>query len=317
MDNVTSIIISVVATFVVTWYFARKQMKNNEITHYSINSFDVGKGLRTDFPQFQINYEGKEINNEVHVLKGGFVNTGRDISDLKGKTELSITLPKSCRLKDIKVQESNTEFQVKASSDEKEPNVIKFGIFEQLMHDEGFNYTAIVETGEVINNLRHEVKYNKRIPRTDLKKEYIGQGKQPKRLLFLAILSGLSSLLFIFLSFVLLFQQQVKFTVREKNTNKEVILYEDFNSQLYVSDNKNAIMSFFSRKSVERDDINNNYTISPTVKKSFANQGIISVILLAILFILYAYISYESISKYFRRKHVISILKLNSKGSES
>ena len=273
--------------------------------------------MRTDFPQFQINYEGKEINNEVHVLKGGFVNTGRDISDLKGKTELSITLPKSCRLKDIKVQESNTEFQVKASSDEKEPNVIKFGIFEQLMHDEGFNYTAIVETGEVINNLRHEVKYNKRIPRTDLKKEYIGQGKQPKRLLFLAILSGLSSLLFIFLSFVLLFQQQVKFTVREKNTNKEVILYEDFNSQLYVSDNKNAIMSFFSRKSVERDDINNNYTISPTVKKSFANQGIISVILLAILFILYAYISYESISKYFRRKHVISILKLNSKGSES
>ena len=48
--------IGIIATVVVTWYFTKKQMSKNEITHFSINSYDVGKRLHDEFPAFQLQY---------------------------------------------------------------------------------------------------------------------------------------------------------------------------------------------------------------------------------------------------------------------
>ena len=68
------IIVSIVATAIVSIMIARWQMRKNEITHFFVNSFNVGKGLHNEFPQFNLTYEGEELSNEVLVLKGCFLN---------------------------------------------------------------------------------------------------------------------------------------------------------------------------------------------------------------------------------------------------
>ena len=94
MDNFISIILSLIIAISVTWYFTKKQMKKNEITHFSINSYDVGKGLHNVFPNFRLTYEGEEMSNKVIVLKGGFINSGRnDIIGLKNDSNIKIFLP--------------------------------------------------------------------------------------------------------------------------------------------------------------------------------------------------------------------------------
>ena len=97
-------IIFFVLGLIASYYIARWQMKKNRIVHFSINSYDIGKGLINEFPEFQLHYDGKVLANNVMVLKGGFMNTGRnDIDALKGDSDLKLILPEECAVKTVKV----------------------------------------------------------------------------------------------------------------------------------------------------------------------------------------------------------------------
>ena len=298
-------------TLFLGWLWYRNQTKKNEITHFSINSYDVGKGLHDEFPEFQLNYEGKELQNEVHVLKGGFVNTGKDISGLEGDSALSITLPQHCSLKDIKVQKSNDKLKIEVIKNKNTPNIIEFGIMDKLMHDEGFKYTAIIESSEDIENLRNEIVLEKRIANTSLKKGYIGQNKRTKKLIFLGCFTLFTSLFGFVMTCLLLFHQPVRFEVREKGTNNVVRLYEDMNSQLYISDNK-SIIPFLDRKSLEKDEFYKKYSISPILNDSNKYYSILIPLLLLLMGIIYGYFAYDYFSSYYKRKHAVSVLALNN-----
>ena len=65
-----------IITLFIGWLWNRKQTKNREITHFSINSYDIGKGLSDVFPEFQLQFNGENLVEDVKVLKGGFINTG-------------------------------------------------------------------------------------------------------------------------------------------------------------------------------------------------------------------------------------------------
>lgn len=123
-------------------------MKKNEISHFSINSYNVGKGLHDEFEKFQISYDKEIIENEVQVIKGGFVNIGNDITNLTGDSDIRMTLPKECTIKEINVKPVSTdnELLVNARIDKEHPNLIHFGINKDFMTDEAFKYTAIIES---------------------------------------------------------------------------------------------------------------------------------------------------------------------------
>lgn len=82
-------IISIILSAIIAFFIAKWQMKKNKIVHFSINSYDIGKGLSNEFPEFQLHYDGENLSNNVMVLKGGFMNVGRnDIDALKGDADI-------------------------------------------------------------------------------------------------------------------------------------------------------------------------------------------------------------------------------------
>ena len=46
-------IISIIAGAIISYFIAKWQMKKNKIVHFSINSYDIGKGLSDEFPEFK------------------------------------------------------------------------------------------------------------------------------------------------------------------------------------------------------------------------------------------------------------------------
>ena len=74
------IIISVISTAIISIAIANWQMKKNKVVHFYVNSYDIGKGLSNEFPDFQLHYGGKQLVDNVKVLKGGFMNIGRNDS---------------------------------------------------------------------------------------------------------------------------------------------------------------------------------------------------------------------------------------------
>lgn len=174
--------ISIIIGAIISYFIAKWQMKKNEITHFSLNSFDVGKGLHNDFPEFKLTYEGKELSDEVLVLKGGFINTGRnDITGLKNNSDIKIILPEGCSLKKIIIKKPTNELGVKAEINENASNIIDFCIDEKLMSGEGFEYTALIETTKEIKNLHRQIEFKHRIANTSkIKNEFIGQQTQKR-----------------------------------------------------------------------------------------------------------------------------------------
>ena len=74
-------ILSIIVSSIITFFIAKWQMKKNKIVHFSVNSYDIGKGLSNEFPDFQLHYGGEDLTDNVMVLKGGFMNTGRNDID--------------------------------------------------------------------------------------------------------------------------------------------------------------------------------------------------------------------------------------------
>ena len=302
-----------IITLFIGWLWHKQQTKKNEITHFSINSYDVGKGLHDEFPNFQLYYQGKELQNEVQVLKGGFINTGRDIIGLTGESDIHIILPKGCNVRDIKVQKLNDELLVNTKSNiDSRLNVIDFGIEDKLLHKEGFNYTAIIETNDLVEPLHKKLEIKHRIPNTTIKQEFIGQGNQAEANRNLGVLICLFGLISFCISVFFLYQEKVQYIVHEKKTNKEVVLYRSIDSQLFVAD-KDNFLPFAPHKKITKEEFLNNYSISPKT----LNSGVLSQSLYTIIIVLfYIFIlccGFMIVHKSLKSISLINLLKLKEK----
>ena len=59
METILSIISIVIAGWGI--YIAFQQRKKNEISHFLIQSYDIGNGLNTVFPGFRIVYNNDDV----------------------------------------------------------------------------------------------------------------------------------------------------------------------------------------------------------------------------------------------------------------
>lgn len=174
----TGTIISIVlgvAGIIATYLFTKLQMKRNQIDHFYLNSYDIGKGLTDVFPEFQLHFGNEVLSKNVKVFEGGFINTGRnDVGDNGKKTEITMVFPKECAVKAVKASSVGSVPIVNSYSDEKK-NIIVFSIEGLMKCKECFNYTAIIEVPENIGDLEKKLEFDYRIKNTIIRNVYLGQ----------------------------------------------------------------------------------------------------------------------------------------------
>lgn len=178
------IIISIVATAIISVLIAIWQMKKNRIDHYFINSYDIGKGLTDEFPDFSLHYGDEMLVNNVKVLQGGFMNTGnRDIGDDGKLTGFKLILPNGCVVKNAKVSPLKNGLKVNCPiknedcwiiEQKREENELCFEIDGVMKSKEWFNYTAIIETPNGMGDLYKQLGLDHRIKDTTLRHLYLG-----------------------------------------------------------------------------------------------------------------------------------------------
>lgn len=315
MSTFISIVLSTIFAIVITWYFTRKQMKKNEITHFFINSYDVGKGLHNEFPKFQLTYDNKELSNEVLVLKGGFINTGRnDITGLKNDSDINIILPKGCSFREIKIKQLSDDLGVTISNN-RDPNIISIGIDEKYMSGESFEYTAIIETTEEIKNLHSKIEFKHRIPNTSkIKSKDIidqltrtGHSITPNPLeKTMGFVCLMLTLVFCILSISFIFLQKVQYNLIEKGSGDELSMYKMPGPQLFVSDND--IIPFYGFKKITKEELKSNYELLPKTDFSWRNIDSVSGIVSAFFAFIYFVIAIRSFYLWKKNKRIYQLL---------
>ena len=153
--------------------------------HFVINIFDIGKGLRDEFPGFKLMYDDKELSNNVMILKGGFFNASKkDIGEMDKSMSIQTVLPKGCIVKDVSINLGAKDLVVESSIYEDgkgDQNIIKFSIVDIFKTNEFFEYSAIVEMPIDLDDLSYEqIEFNHRIINTNIKNIYIGPEKKFK-----------------------------------------------------------------------------------------------------------------------------------------
>ncbi len=129
------------------------------------------------------------MSENVQVLKGGFMNIGRnDIGDNDKTTEIKIILPVGCIVKDVKVVTYEEGLNVKCIVNKKDTSntdmtdteskrsnyELIFEITGLFKAKECFNYSTIIEVPDDKTNLEQQMKLDQRIKDTSLEKLYIG-----------------------------------------------------------------------------------------------------------------------------------------------
>lgn len=308
---------------IATCYYAKKQMKKPEITHFSINSYNVGKGLHDDFDELNLTYNGEELQNEIQVLNGAIVNTGKkDITGLKNESDIRIILPSGCILKKLKIKKSSRDLEVRQHENNDVQNEINFDIDEKMMCGEGFEYTALIETTEEIRNLHRKINFKHRIPNTsEISNEYIGQQTQkgsPSESKFFPLrmndkTMGFTSLgatvVFGILSLSLLFfsAHKVEYSVIDKATGKEYSLFMSQQSQLYISDNE--LVPFWDNEKITKAELDERYNISIKTNCSWETVNSLAGYLVAFLAFIYFVGTILFFSSWNKKKRIYHLLK--------
>lgn len=317
METIISIILTTLFAILITWYFTRKQMKKNEIIHFSINSYDIGKGLSDEFPEFKLHFGGDILADNVMVLKGGFMNTGRnDINALKGDADIKLILPEGCTLKAVKVISSTEDLIVNANMNYK--NVINFGIPELFKSNEFFRYIAIVETSKEIEDIFDRLKFQHRILNTEIKQTHIGLYKEFVRRKVNKWFKTAFAILFLLILLLIPFSffQRTEFKVYDRTKDKKVKLFIDRNSQIHVTD-KIIIPYIYEGEIISLEKMEKDYKICPDTTFKWNNYNNVEFLVILTVLLLYIVICYFYL---FRRyvggynRHIIdAIYPLNKK----
>lgn len=184
-QNIIITTISIVLSAFFSWFFTRRSIRRHRIVHFMINSFDIGKGLSDEFPNFKLINDGVELSNNVMILKGGFINVStKDIGDTDKKIDFQIELPKGCDVKDIKIKTMVKGLTVQSQileAENKDRNIILFCIDGVFKANEHFEYTVIVELPSELDDLNYkQFKFSHRITNTEIENIYLGPEKSPK-----------------------------------------------------------------------------------------------------------------------------------------
>ena len=278
------IIISIIATAIISVLIANWQMKKNKIVHFTINSYDIGKGLSDEFPEFKLQFDGETLSKNVSVLKGGFMNTGRN--DIE-KPEFTLNLPKGCVVKTIKVTPLTNNLKVKATINQEKTNSIQFVIEGIFISDEYFEYTAIVEVPKEIGNLVDKLTFQHRIKNTEkINNAYVGQYQRvAKRKKHVNIVTFCYTLLFIPLILLLCLYPKMQFKVVQKDTNKEVEIHVNSQSKLIVC-KPNTIL-FPLGKSITPEEFENNYRVDTITAFKLSSDSISIVVMFGLSILLF------------------------------
>lgn len=300
-------IISIVLSAIIAFFIAKWQMKKNKIVHFSINSYDIGKGLSDEFPEFKLHFGDDALADNVMVLKGGFMNTGRnDINALKGDSDIKIILPKECRVKAIKVLPSTEGLIVTANKDKE--NIIKFGICELFKTNEYFKYTAIVETSGEIDYLYDKLDFQHRILNTEkIRNAHIGhQINRIRRAMYKLMLPTylIMGLLLVYLSLY----QKINFKICQESTGKEVRIHIDPHSNLYV--NEGIAVPFITGEIISQKELNEDYRIVPITKFRWNNFEFAMAIILFIFLALFLCLHYYLFG---RDSYIMNVISKNEK----
>lgn len=224
------------------------------------------------------------------MLKGGFINTGnKDISELDEKP-LQLILPDGCRIKAGKVSDVSEGFEVKPTIGDSK---IDFKISEGVLKTkEFFEYTAIIESPKEIQSLRDELKIGPRRENLDYKYIFLGRDersffKWPAVRLFIIVIA-----LFFFVTTAILFSipRPLQHRIIDKNTNKEVSIYVNRDSVIYLVEG-NQELNLFSNQTITKEQLNNNYVLFPRISYSSGRSALhfwIVGIFTLLLFICYA-----------------------------
>ena len=158
-----SIIIGVLGLFITLYTM---KIKRNEISHFLIRTYDIGKGLNAVFPDFRILYKDEKLAKYVRVYEGNFTNTGnKDIYKNNEDIEIGMSFPENCVVKAVQVIPSTNEFEVKATAGEND-NKVQFVVKELFKTKEYFQYMAIVESSNEIDDSYNKLQFQLRLPDT-------------------------------------------------------------------------------------------------------------------------------------------------------
>lgn len=158
-----SLIVGVLG-LIITLYSMK--MKRNEISHFLIKSYDIGNGLTAVFPDFRIFYKEENLAKYVRVYEGCFTNIGnKDIFKNNEDIEIGLSFPENCVVKAVKVVPSTNELNVKATTGEND-NKVQFVVKELFKTKEHFEYMAIVESSNEIDDSYNKLQFQLRLPDT-------------------------------------------------------------------------------------------------------------------------------------------------------
>ena len=167
MQGIILSVIGIIASIIITHYYTKKQMAKNQISHFAIRSFNLGKGLREIFPDFQMLYHGKSLAKYARVCQGCFRNTGnKDIHNNDG-FDFSLIFPEKYVVKAIRVFPSTDDLLIHTQIDENS-NKVNFVIDELIRTGEEFKYTVLLESSENLRNPFGHLSFSNRIPDTSI-----------------------------------------------------------------------------------------------------------------------------------------------------
>ncbi len=308
-------IIFFILGLIASYFIARWQMKKNKIVHFTINSYEIGKGLSDEFPEFKLHYDGEDLAGDVKVLKGGFMNIGRnDIDGLKGENDIKLIFPEGCKVRAVNILTSVEELSVSSKMDEERNNVLNFGISDVLKSDEFFKYTAIFEASKDIKEIHSELKFQHRIINTDIiRSTYIGQQsssswKKRNNILLLLIVS----MVFLLISEIITsLYQRTTYKIYQTPYNKEVKIHIDPYSNLYV--NEGVSIPFVSGTKITSEEFEKYCRIVPITEFRWSIVDTISTILNILMFAFVLLYFYKVLGK---NAHIINVLKENEDHKE-
>lgn len=186
--GVLSIILAVIA------------LRKNSIKHFKINSYEIGKGLMERYPKLGISYDNKKIEKNFTVIEGGFINTGSDIKsdDIK----FDMILPEKCQIIDVNIKPSNDKLIVISTIDNNNKK-LHYEIEKLFLHNDYFNYSIIVESDEVLENIVDKFTFEHRMYKTKkitaLSGIFIKNIPSKKEMIATSIFCLICALLFAFL----------------------------------------------------------------------------------------------------------------------
>lgn len=301
------IVISIVASAVIAFLIAKWQMRKNKIVHFTINSYDIGKGLHDVFPEFELSYFGDTLSNDVRVLRGGFINDGyNDIDALNGKSDIKMSLPNNCIVKAIKISSLANGLKVNVTIDNDKKNVVYWGIDGIFISDEHFEYTAIVEIPENTGDLDAALSFQHRIKNTkNIQNIYVGQVQKNKegRKLYRRMSIIAWSLLFVIMVLSHMFPE-MNFKVYEKKTNRPVAVSISPRSRIYV-DWRTSLPIVFGEE-ITPKELEEDYSICPiTTYKWYNTQLLVLLCSFALLLVIWVltYVQY-----YGKNGHIVKVL---------